>query len=902
MFKEILCGMVICLTTSSLMADGTNISMSAARGLTINSPICELSLGSRVIACEPPWGEKYFFNSNSTFKLDITQPDSKNVSMSFTNPTRFFINDYSATVAENGEITMKMNSQPDENSDIVFEYSAMTIPDYLLSGCHYTYTDFDGNVYHEVVAIESSYETDKIAKDFKKIEFFTELGTLTIENVKGPALSIIDRRGVDFLSVKCFLVATTITVDAGEVFDSELKVTFDIDDNLTFATPLPVLEETAKLGKVEEVVKGYTQTALPMYPVPKSLTYLEGAYVPKKGATYNVNIAEFGDYDIDRLNRGFARTLNDQLGYDFVTTNDGNADVQVSFNAEIPTDGYTLLVDNKGIKIASSTARGAFHAAQTLRKLSQDGKIQAVEIIDSPDIELRSVHLCLDATSRTYYDLVTELFAPMNINAIVGEIEYVQWDATKDMGIHVENGMTVAQFTEFVQLCEDNFIEVIPLFQTLGHCGWLFKDGNNIDMAEDVNTPYAYNVSHPDTYPLMTAILDEIFAICKPRFLHIGHDEVTMIGQYPARPEHIEIGIKKLVFDDIMFYHDYAKKHDAQIMIWHDMFVTPKESGTANGGAPKFTAELRKQFPKDIIFATWRYDGTAYPEFKLLQDEGFSVIGCPWYRPGNPELVASEIHKYGALGTMITTWAGYFDSDKLLTNNFYQVEPYARSASWSWNTNPEASETDYSKVLSNILLAQADEYEAKNGRVVDISNYANLSLNKDNFPFLIENNYGFDQLPAVEYFGDVKFAIPQRDGGNAAITFYSRFNSKFAKDEVVIPLDAKAEELYVLNSSAVIMATGGDTLGTATLYYSDGSSVEHEIKYNVGVGVPFSPFSYYLSTKNSYSWEFEGKEQSIWYETITNPYPEKTITSIGFKGNTLDLGYYILGLTLSGVK
>ena len=130
---------------------------------------------------------------------------------------------------------------------------------------------------------------------------------------------------------------------------------------------------------------------------------------------------------------------------------------------------------------------------------------------------------------------------------------------------------------DFLKVCDDNYIEVIPLFQTLGHLEWFFQNGQNLEMAEDPATPYAYNVSHPGVYPAMDAILDEVIEVFKPKYVHIGHDEIDMIGRFPYQPENVKRGLVDVVYSDIMHYYDYLKKRGIGVMMWHDMIVTKTE-------------------------------------------------------------------------------------------------------------------------------------------------------------------------------------------------------------------------------------------------------------------------------------------------------------------------------------
>ena len=86
------------------------------------------------------------------------------------------------------------------------------------------------------------------------------------------------------------------------------------------------------------------------------------------------------------------------------------------------------------------------------------------------------------------------------------------------------------------------------------------------------------------------------------RFFHVGLDELFLFGQFPYRKETARKGVQNVVYDHIMWCYNYAGKHNMQLMLWQDIFVTKEESPeNGSGGAPHFTAELRKKLPKDRL-------------------------------------------------------------------------------------------------------------------------------------------------------------------------------------------------------------------------------------------------------------------------------------------------------------
>ena len=96
----------------------------------------------------------------------------------------------------------------------------------------------------------------------------------------------------------------------------------------------------------------------------------------------------------------------------------------------IPSEGYRLTVDARGIRIAAASAAGAFYAGCTLRQLiGEDGRVPAVRIEDAPTFSWRGVHL----------DVVRHFF---DKDAVIRQLEtmakfklnVLHWHLTDDQG------------------------------------------------------------------------------------------------------------------------------------------------------------------------------------------------------------------------------------------------------------------------------------------------------------------------------------------------------------------------------------------------------------------------------------------------------------------------------------
>ncbi len=890
--------LLFCLAAASALCAGaqTTVDMTPNMGLSIKNPYCELSSSSRILAVEPPWTQVYFNNKQNKVVLNNA---GSNCSMRNADTSVFDLTDYSAAVEKNGDVLITLTCKLNAPAPAFLEYTGLNIPGYLLAGGDCEWINTDGSAGAGHIDIDGSVDAPSYGADFRKITVKARIGTVVIEVLEGPGLSMRDRRvhQLDSTTASSFWVGFYRANLTRGVFTSRIRVGFEPASGIKSAEPLAAVPAPQFPATADKAAIPADESGYPLIPAPQlmdiSIDADKTVAIPADAA-WSVDAKSFSAHDLDRLNRAVPRLLGLSGGQP------GRTMVKIIESPNLPAEGYMLEIGPDGAEIMASTARGAFYGLQTLKQRRADGspdQYRFTRIADRPDQQMRSVHLCLDAADRTYFDLVEKVFAPCKLNTIIGEVEYVQWDASKKFGIQWKDGMTKAELAEFIKLCDDNFIEFIPLMQTLGHCEWMFQNGANPDMAEDPAAPYAYNVSNPKVYELTTAILDELFALGDFKYLHIGHDEVNLIARYPYRPENREKGIRKCVTDDIMFYYDYAKKHGARPMMWHDMIMAPGESGVAAGGPPDNLSEIRKDLPRDMVICVWRYEGGNFPEFKLLKKEGFDTVGCSWYGKDNPESLCRQMKQDGGMGLMVTTWAGYFGSKNLLRDNFYQVEPYVRGAAWAWRTDAEANRKyDFSDILFKMVLPGREK--SAPGTLIDLSAAANLTLDPEKIPFLKPEAGG---LVNAKLSGGVKFKAAERDGKNAAITFKSRLYPGFPAEPVPVALNRRAKALYVLSSMLGFVPPEKALVGHVKLVYADGSSSsDFPVRYGIETGNPEDDFNFHLRPENCSTWPSAnvGDSFKIWGFRVENPYPDKEIAKVEFSGSTDGFPWYVLGLTL----
>jgi hexosaminidase len=113
------------------------------------------------------------------------------------------------------------------------------------------------------------------------------------------------------------------------------------------------------------------------------------------------------------------------------------------------------------------------------------------------------------------------------------EIQHKTYPWPKN-SIHCDNAegdvLTWEECRRIAALCRERGIEVIPECPTLSHCDYIVMAHPEIREREGDEYPDTYCPNHPDTYPLVFDILDEVIEVFCPKEINIGHDEAYSIS------------------------------------------------------------------------------------------------------------------------------------------------------------------------------------------------------------------------------------------------------------------------------------------------------------------------------------------------------------------------------------
>jgi hexosaminidase len=582
---------------------------------------------------------------------------------------------------------------------------------------------------------------------------------------------------------------------------------------------------------------------------------------------------------------------------------------------------YFLQVAADGIRIVGRLPEGAFYGVQTLMQWLQPtvGALEAApaRIIDYPHLKWRGVHLFGSTEAGFLPRLIENVIAHAKFNHLVLECGYGQWETIRDAWVDISAPKSLLR--EAVQVSRQNLLEPIPLIQSLGHMYWAFRNDANKHLAEDPETPWAIAPRSPETRPFLQRLYDEVFEVFQPRHFHAGLDEVTLRGRFPNRPESKGASVAELFVEHTEWVHTELKRRGIEkVLMWGDMLLAPGEAndGGAHAKSPdeaRFTRERLSKLP-DLVICDWHYtpaEPERYISLDVLQRAGFKeVIATTWYNPRNIATFAKAARQRRIAGLLQSTWAGYSLNEGTLQGiELRQFVAYLLAGAYAWDTDlplPESLPYDFERLFIERYRREAVPLQAREGFVVDLSAAYNFDL--------ATLSPLFAQLLRGEvWLGGHRFALGESphshalsplskggegwgEGGSNALMLASYLAPEPLPREVRIPLNRRAQSLYLLHTAGW-QTEQGKEVGRLIVEYADGTQAEQPIIYGRHLRA-WNDRLYALEGLPLWrARDAEGSLATVRLLHWRNPHPDKLIRAVRFVATDPIAGWTLLALS-----
>ena len=367
------------------------------------------------------------------------------------------------------------------------------------------------------------------------------------------------------------------------------------------------------------------------------------------------------------------------------------ADLNIPKNFE--DEAYLLDISESEITLKATTPKGLFYAAQSLIQLNElsVGVLQSCKIVDWPDMKIRGIS---DDISRgqvsTLYNFkrIVSFISRYKMNTYMPYIEdMIEFKSYPNIGKN-RGVLTHLEIKELLKYADEHFVEVIPIFQTLGHYENILCQEEFIELA-DFPGAASLDVTNEKTYEFLETLLKEVFELFPSKYFHMGADESYDVGFGNSKSLVEQTSLAAVHANHYKRVYDICKKYDKEVMMYGDIILSHPE--------------ILEQIPKDIIIVDWHYfPRFKYPSTKLFKEAGFNYIVSPtvWnFNAAFPEnfLAVPNIETFtregindGSIGMINSCWGDY-GAESFKELNLYG---YAWSAQCSWNIEGSNS-TDF---------------------------------------------------------------------------------------------------------------------------------------------------------------------------------------------------------------
>jgi Glycosyl hydrolase family 20, catalytic domain len=267
------------------------------------------------------------------------------------------------------------------------------------------------------------------------------------------------------------------------------------------------------------------------------------------------------------------------------------------------------------------------------------------------------------------------------VNVLVMEFDY-RYQYKSHPEVIDKDALSEDQVKQIVAACHAAGVRLIPLVNLLGHQSWAETTfGLLRSHPEFDETPAMYPHNQgiycrsycplaPGLHQVVFDLLDELASVCEADAVHVGMDEVFLLGEDGCPRCHGK-NKAELFANEVSAIHDHLAQTHREMWMWGDRFIDGDITGVGEWeGSKNGTAPAINLVPKDIVMCDWHYD-TAVPTAAYFALQGFRVVSAPWQKTDvalNELRMVQFLRAHGtdavaarALGVLETTWGGLGD-------------------------------------------------------------------------------------------------------------------------------------------------------------------------------------------------------------------------------------------------
>ena len=356
-------------------------------------------------------------------------------------------------------------------------------------------------------------------------------------------------------------------------------------------------------------------------------------------------------------------------------------------------EAYFLRVNENGITIIGQTPKSRFYGVMTLLQLFKKEKrnliLPFVEIYDYPSMRFRGISDDISRgqiSTKENFKKIIKFLSRYKLNIYSPYIEDVfEFKNHPEIG-KARGALSKKDWNEIDEYAQKYFVEIIPIFESLGHWENLLIKPAYQKYAEFPGAQ-SLNVSDEKIYLLLDELIKEVASTFKSQYFNMAADESWDVGLGASKHLVEKSDLATVHFNHYKKIFDILKKYKKRPLIYGDIILSQ----------PAILSKL----PKDIIVIDWQYHAaTNYETAAVFDSLGIPFVVSPaisnydFLFPNylNAFVNIKNFTKVGfdknAIGVLNSNWNDNGAED-LRELNYYG---YGWSAECAWNPSTSSSE------------------------------------------------------------------------------------------------------------------------------------------------------------------------------------------------------------------
>jgi len=360
--------------------------------------------------------------------------------------------------------------------------------------------------------------------------------------------------------------------------------------------------------------------------------------------------------------------------------------------------GYLLISKDSKLIIEADSVQGIYYGVQTLLQVLNSAKdklsLNNMQILDYPALQIRGVS---DDISRGQAPTIDNLkkfiknLSHYKINQyyLVYMQDMFRFKNYPNIGEN-RGAYTKEEIKELIDFAKKLFVEVIPIFQTIGHWDNILRNRDYWKYGEFPGSN-SLNIANEEIYEMLDTMIGELSEVFTSEYFHIGADESFDVGKVNSKQYIEEKGLGTAYLKHYKKVYDIVKKHGyKKVVIYHDILYKYED--------------VLENLPKDMIIMYWNYSSKkSHSIIDRIKDHDFPILVSPSIMDFNrifPSIDKYEQniinlikygYKKGIHGEVTSSWGDYRNKE-IRENRIYG---FVFSAVVGW---------DPSKVINKMIF------------------------------------------------------------------------------------------------------------------------------------------------------------------------------------------------------